>query len=202
MSSWEEEPAPGKRCRPETNAETGWGRISEGHGIARRRTPQTPDTTPPFPLQAPPPRPAKVIPDGSRSPDDAARRAGWVGAASDGGQGLRAPHPARVAPGHGYPVLDAWNWGVEALAWCPRCERWHIHGAQWPDEPIRLLAHCYRAGGYSSYVLELNGRATREMVADAFRRHQIGPAACLERHRLRARGLYPTKRRRKRRTRC
>ena len=180
--------------------ETGLGRqISEGDGIAPRRPPQAPDTTPPFP----PPRPAKEIPDGSRSPDDAARRAGWVGAASDGRQGYpRSPHPARVAPGHGYPILDAWNWGVEALAWCPRCDRWHIHGAQRPDEPIHLQAHCHKVGGFSSYVLELNGRATREMVADAFRRRQIGPAACLERDRLRARGLYPTKRRRKRRTRC
>jgi hypothetical protein len=115
----------------------------------------------------------------------------------------RARHPCAVEPGHGYPILDAWNRGIEAIAWCPRCRCWHIHGAQRRDEPIHLQAHCHQVGGYSSYVLRLMGRATREMVADAYRRrrNQIGPDACIERERLRSLGLYPTKRRRKRRSR-
>jgi hypothetical protein len=165
--SHRERPALGPQRRPGTNAETGLGgRISVWEGSPG------PD--------------GRQAPQAANPRDDAARRAGWVGAASDGGQGLRPPHPARVAPGHDYPILEAWNWGVEALAWCPRCERWHIHGAQRPDEPIHLQAHCHKVGGYSSYVLESqwpgparDGRRLLPQAPDRARRmSRAAPAAC------------------------
>lgn len=60
------------------------------------------------------------------------------------------------------------------IAWCDGCRRWHHHG----EGGGHRVAHCGSGSPYYDlgYVLEIEGPATSEILADSRRKRPRGPS--------------------------